>query len=197
MFWSWSTKSAGRDKKITPKIPIKHECCLIYNSTRGDYKEEIPRVKNEMFWSCVSDSIIENNPAEQEKELGKRGHARSQGLWEAQSQEQAPKTEGRDGGAQPGLRRWACGGKQEVINHNHPSLSTTQVLTRRPFHCSIVLFVKYSVAGGAGVVSVGRMLAWFANSQSHGLGSQNHKKPGGTCSHTQWVPSFWATKHPV
>lgn len=28
-------------KKITMKILIKHECCLIYNAMYKDYKEEI------------------------------------------------------------------------------------------------------------------------------------------------------------
>lgn len=32
----WRTK-----QKITLKIPIKPECCLIYNSMYRDYKEEI------------------------------------------------------------------------------------------------------------------------------------------------------------
>lgn len=62
----------GETKKITLKIPIKHECCLIYNSMHRDYKEEIPCVKNEMLWGCSSDSIIESNPAEKEKQLRKR-----------------------------------------------------------------------------------------------------------------------------
>lgn len=34
-------KEWRKKQKIVLKIPIKHECCLIYNSMCRDYKEEI------------------------------------------------------------------------------------------------------------------------------------------------------------
>lgn len=160
MFWSWSIKNAGRNKKITSKIPIKHECCLIYNSMHRDYKEEIPCVRNEMLWSCSSDSIIENNPAEKEKGLRRRGSALRgcEGLTIRRStcRRQRPGMAGR---AQPGLQCWACRGKQEVTDDNHPSLYTPHMFMKRPFRHSDCLMFKYDGAGGAGGISVGRMLA--------------------------------------
>lgn len=54
MFWSWNIKNGGKKKqKITLKIPIKHECSLIYSAMYRDYKDEVQLMKDEMLKTVI------------------------------------------------------------------------------------------------------------------------------------------------
>lgn len=42
-----------KKQKITLKIPIKHECSLIYSAMYRDYKDEVQLMKDEMLKTVI------------------------------------------------------------------------------------------------------------------------------------------------